>query len=56
VESPASPPNIVSIAIFEGYVNGGSEIVTGSKDASGNPFATESIEIARLTGRATSAQ
>ena len=51
-----SPPSNVSIAIFEGYVNGGLEVITGSKDASGNPLAIESINIARLTGRAVAAQ
>ena len=51
-----SPPSNVSIAIFEGYVNGGLEVITGSKDASGNPLATESINIARLTGRAVAVQ
>jgi type II secretory pathway pseudopilin PulG len=56
VESPPSPPTIVSIAIFEGYVNGGAEVITGSKDPSGNPLGTESIKIAHLTGRATSTQ
>ena len=60
VESPPNPappnPPSVSIAIFEGYVNGGTEVITGKKDASGNPLATESISVARLTGRATSTQ
>ena len=51
-----SPPNNVSISIFEGHVNAGTEVITGSKDASGNPLATQSIQIAHLTGRATSTQ
>jgi Tfp pilus assembly protein FimT len=53
VESPAS--NVV-LTVFEGYVNGTTEVVTGNKDGSGNPSAVESINIARLTGRAVSAQ
>jgi prepilin-type N-terminal cleavage/methylation domain-containing protein len=53
VESPAA--NVV-LTVFEGYVNGANEVITGSKDASGNPSAIESINIARLTGRAVSAQ
>lgn len=51
-----SPPNNVTLTVFEGYVNGTSEVITGSKDGSGNPSAAESIKIARLTGRAVSAQ
>jgi prepilin-type N-terminal cleavage/methylation domain-containing protein len=53
VESPA---NNVVLTVFEGYVNGTNEVVTGNKDGSGNPSAVESINIARLTGRAVSAQ
>jgi type II secretory pathway pseudopilin PulG len=51
-----SPPNNVVLTVFEGYVNGANEVITGSRDASGNPSAVESINIARLTGRAVSAQ
>lgn len=51
-----SPPNNVVLTVFEGYVNGANEVITGSKDGSGNPSAVESINIARLTGRAVSAQ
>lgn len=51
VESPPAPPN-VTLAVFEGYVNGETEVPTGAKDASGEPAARESITIARLTGRA----
>jgi len=51
-----SPPNNVSLTVFEGYVNGTIEVITGSKDGSGNPSAAESINIAHLTGRAVSAQ
>jgi type II secretory pathway pseudopilin PulG len=50
-----SPPSNVSLTVFEGYVNGTTEIATGSKDPSGNPLAAGSINIARLTGRAVSA-
>jgi prepilin-type N-terminal cleavage/methylation domain-containing protein len=49
VESPAAN---VLLAVFEGYVNGGTEVVTSSKDASGEPAARESITVSRLTGRA----
>jgi prepilin-type N-terminal cleavage/methylation domain-containing protein len=55
VESPPSPPSTVSLTVFEGYVNGTTEVVTSAKDGSGNPSAVESINIARLTGRAVSA-
>jgi prepilin-type N-terminal cleavage/methylation domain-containing protein len=53
VESPA---NNVVLTVFEGYVNTTNEVATGNKDGSGNPSATESINIARLTGRAVWAQ
>ncbi|MEP7015267.1 MAG: type II secretion system protein [Verrucomicrobiota bacterium] len=49
IESPAAN---VTLAIFEGFVNAGTEVITGSKDGSGNPRAMESITIAHLTGRA----
>jgi prepilin-type N-terminal cleavage/methylation domain-containing protein len=49
IESPNA--NVV-LTVFEGYVNGTAEVVTSSKDASGEPAARESIIIARLTGRA----
>lgn len=51
-----SPPGNVSLSLFEGHVNGAVEVVTGSRDANGNPAATETINIAHLTGRATSTQ
>lgn len=51
-----SPPSNVVLTVFEGYVNGTTEVVTGSKDGTGNPLAAESINIARLTGRAVSAK
>lgn len=51
-----SSSNNLTLAVFEGYVNGSSEVITGSKDGSGNPSAVEAINIARLTGRAVSAQ
>jgi type II secretory pathway pseudopilin PulG len=56
VESPPSPPSDVTLTVFEGYVNGSTEVVTGSKDGNGNPLASQSIRVARLTGRALSAQ
>jgi prepilin-type N-terminal cleavage/methylation domain-containing protein len=49
VESPSSN---VTLTVFEGFVNGTSEVVSGTKDGAGNPAAAESINIARLTGRA----
>ena len=53
VQSPdPAPANSVTIAVFEGYVNGTTEVVTGKKDTSGNPLASESVAISRLTGRA----
>jgi prepilin-type N-terminal cleavage/methylation domain-containing protein len=56
VVSPPSPPSDVTLTVFEGYVNVTTEVITGSKDGSGNPLASQSIRIARLTGRAISAQ
>jgi type II secretory pathway pseudopilin PulG len=54
VESPSSN---VTLTVFEGYVTAAAaEVITGSKDGSGNPAAVESINIARLTGRAVAAQ
>ncbi len=50
VEGPAGTGKI-TLAIFEGYVNGGTEVVTSARTG-GEPAATESITIARLTGRA----
>jgi prepilin-type N-terminal cleavage/methylation domain-containing protein len=53
VQSPdPTPSTAVTITVFEGFVNGTTEVVTGKKDGSGNPLAAESITIARLTGRA----
>jgi len=52
VEAPPSPPSNVTLAVFEGYVNGETEVITSTKDAGGEPAARESITIARLTGRA----
>jgi prepilin-type N-terminal cleavage/methylation domain-containing protein len=51
-----SPSNNVTLTIFEGYVNGTTEVLTGPKNANGDPAASESINISRLTGRAVSAQ
>lgn len=48
IESPGSG---VSLVVFEGNVSGGTEIVTSAKDASGNPLGTQTITVARLTGR-----
>jgi len=50
-----SPPSNVILTVFEGYVSGANEVITSAKDGSGNPSAVESINIARLTGRAVSA-
>ena len=52
VELPVPASGPVQITIFEGFVSGTTEVVTGKKDGSGNPLAAESISIARLTGRA----
>ena len=46
------PPSNVTLLIFEGYVNGGTEVITSAKDSSGNPTAVEKITLTRLTGRA----
>lgn len=51
-----SPPNNVTLAVFEGFVNGGNETTTSAKDANGDPAARESIAIARLTGRVSRVQ
>ena len=50
VENPSGSPLILSI--FEGLVENGTELVTSAKDSSGQPAASETIQIARLTGRA----
>ena len=47
-----SPPNNVSLGIFEGFINGTSEVITGAKDGSGNPLAAEYVSVSRITGRA----
>lgn len=49
IEMPASD---VTLVVFEGFVNGASEIITSKKDASNNPVAIESLKISHLTGRA----
>lgn len=49
------PPNGVTLAVFEGYVDtSNTEIITGVKDAFSppNPLATGAINISHLTGRA----
>lgn len=50
LEVPAADLTLIA---FEGFVSGGNEVVTGSKDATGNPAATESLKVSHLTGRAT---
>ena len=53
VELPPVPPSNITLAVFEGFVDPTSaEVVTSTKDATGEPAARESITIARLTGRA----
>jgi len=49
VQTPAAN---VLLAVFEGYVNNGSEVATGPKDASGNPYAAEYLRVSQFTGRA----
>ena len=53
VEAPVAPPANVLLGIFEGYVaSNGSEVITGAKDGSGNPLASEYLSVSRITGRA----
>jgi prepilin-type N-terminal cleavage/methylation domain-containing protein len=52
VQAPVTTANAVYLGIFEGYVNNGSEVVTGPKDAIGNPFAVQYLTISQFTGRA----
>ena len=49
-----SPLSSTEITVFEGHVSDATatEIVTGAKEANGDPKARESVKIARLTGRA----
>jgi type II secretory pathway pseudopilin PulG len=47
-----TPAANVLLAVFEGYVNNGSEVATGPKDASGNPYAAEYLTVWQFTGRA----
>jgi Type II transport protein GspH len=49
IQAPAAD---VRLAVFEGFVNNGSEVATGPKDASGNPYATEYLIVSQFTGRA----
>lgn len=52
VEGPQAPPTDVSLCVFEGLVRSdGSELITGSKDANGNPLASGYIAVSRSTGR-----
>ncbi len=46
-----TPAGNVLLAIFEGYVNSGSEVAT-TKDGSGNPSAVEYLMVSQFTGRA----
>jgi prepilin-type N-terminal cleavage/methylation domain-containing protein len=48
VQTPAA--NVLR-AVFEGYVNNGSEVAT-TKDGSGNPSAVEYVMVSQFTGRA----
>jgi prepilin-type N-terminal cleavage/methylation domain-containing protein len=45
------PTANVLLAVFEGYVNNGSEVAT-TKDGSGNPSAVEYLTVSQFTGRA----
>jgi prepilin-type N-terminal cleavage/methylation domain-containing protein len=47
-----SPSNDVWLAVFEGYVNNGNEVVTGKKNNDGSPMTAESILVSRVSGRA----
>jgi len=47
-----APAGNVLLGIFEGYVNGGSEVITGAKDGSNNPLAAEYLMVSQFTGRA----
>jgi len=46
-----APAGNVLLGIFEGYINGGTEVAT-TKDGSGNPSAVEYITVSQFTGRA----
>jgi prepilin-type N-terminal cleavage/methylation domain-containing protein len=50
VESPPAPPNNIGLAVFEGRVEGATEVKTSAT------LITEGITIARLTGRAERSQ
>jgi prepilin-type N-terminal cleavage/methylation domain-containing protein len=52
VQAPAAN---VLLAVFEGYVNNGSEVAT-TKDGSGNASAVEYVMVSQFTGRAEPAQ
>ena len=47
-----APTTNVTLGVFEGFINGTTEVITGPKDGSGNPLAAEYIAIFRMTGRA----
>jgi type II secretory pathway pseudopilin PulG len=46
-----APAGNVLLGIFEGYVNGGTEVAT-TKDGNGNPSAVEYLMVSQFTGRA----
>ena len=49
IEAPATN---VLLGVFEGFVNGTAEVITGGKDSNGDPLAAEYIAVFRMTGRA----
>jgi len=50
--SPTPTPSPVQLGVFEGFINGTNEVITGGKDSNGNPLAAEYIAVFRMTGRA----
>jgi hypothetical protein len=50
-----APTANVLLAVFEGYVNNGSEVATGPKDANRDPYAAEYLTVSQFTGRAVPA-
>jgi prepilin-type N-terminal cleavage/methylation domain-containing protein len=49
IQTPAAN---VFLAVFEGYINNGSELATGPKGVNGDPYATEYLMVSQFTGRA----
>ena len=49
VEAPATN---VLLGVFEGFINGTTEVIAGAKDSNGNPLAAEYVAVSRMTGRA----